>query len=371
MSIASVTPYPVRLRTDYAEMSLFFVRVETSDGAVGWGEACDSFGISYPTVLARLVEDVWSPAVLGAAGDAALAGLEATRRAVARTLGSTYSVAQSLSAVEIAVRDATAREAGAPLTMGTARLRDRLRVYAGNSHFLESRSAEGHLDLLQPLLSRGVGIIKMRIGEQWQRAMTVLADLRELLPDIEIMVDGSELFSVAEAREIAQRLADLRVGWFEEPVAATRMGAIAQISNASAVPIAYGEHLFSTDHMLETTDAAAISVVQPDASICGGMGEAHRMGQAALGRGARVVMHLHGSPITIAANAIVAAGLPTVDVIEYPFHLSPMLDRVAPRAGFGIDAIVDGTLAIPSGPGLGIELDVDAIEAGRRAFIDA
>ena len=58
MIISRISALPARLSTDYARMSLFFVRVETTDGVVGWGESCDSFGVSYPTVLERIVDDV-------------------------------------------------------------------------------------------------------------------------------------------------------------------------------------------------------------------------------------------------------------------------------------------------------------------------
>jgi L-alanine-DL-glutamate epimerase-like enolase superfamily enzyme len=371
MTIASLTALPLRLATDYAEMSLFVVRAETTDGVVGWGESCDSFGISYPTVLSQFVDDVWAPVATGLSFDAALHALAEKRRAVGRTLGFSYSAAQSLSAVDIAIRDAQARSAGQSLAPLGSRASERLRVYAGNSHFLESREVGGHLALLEPLLDRGVSMVKMRIGTDWRRAMGVLADLRAELPEIDLMVDGSELFSVAEALEMSQRLADLRISWFEEPVSAARLPAIARVAAASPVPIAYGEHLFSVEHMLDTMDAAAVTVVQPDASICGGFADARLMAQTALGRGARVVMHTHGSPITFAANALVAAATPGVDLIEYPFHLSPMLDRVAPSAGFGIPSIVDGFVAVPTGPGLGIDVDADVIEAGHRAFVGA
>ncbi|MFI8595487.1 mandelate racemase/muconate lactonizing enzyme family protein [Microbacterium sp. NPDC078428] len=371
MTIASVTAHPLRLETDYAAMTLFLVRVETADGAVGWGESCDSFGISYPTVLARFVDDVWAPAVTGLPGRDALDALRKTRGAVARTLGFSHSAAQSLSAVDIALRDALGRSEGRSVSAEIGRRTDTLRVYAGNSHFLESRSADAHVELLGPLLDRGVDSVKMRIGPDWRTAMRVLGDLRQLLPQIDLMVDGSELFSVAEAIEMAHRLADLNISWFEEPVPATRMGAISRIAAASPVPLAYGEHLFSSEHMLDTLDAAAVSVIQPDASICGGVEDARQMALTAQGRGARVVMHLHGSPVTLAANALVAASVPGVDLIEYPFHLSPMLDRVAPGCGFDVASIVDGRISVPRGPGLGLQLDLDVIEAGRRAFADA
>ena len=81
MIISRISALPARLSTDYARMSLFFVRVETTDGVVGWGESCDSFGVSYPTVLERIVDDVWGPAVIGHPLDSAPARLAAARSA--------------------------------------------------------------------------------------------------------------------------------------------------------------------------------------------------------------------------------------------------------------------------------------------------
>ncbi|WP_071044174.1 MULTISPECIES: mandelate racemase/muconate lactonizing enzyme family protein [unclassified Microbacterium] len=371
MIISRISALPARLSTDYARMSLFFVRVETTDGVVGWGESCDSFGVSYPTVLERIVDDVWGPAVIGHPLDSAPARLAAVRSATARTLGSTYASAQALSALEIAIADAAGKQHGRSAAPAP-RLRDHVEVYAGNSHFLESRAASAHFELLAPLLERGVRKVKMRIGPAWRDAMRILRDLRPLLPvETDIMVDGSELFSVGEAMEMALVLADLRVSWFEEPVPSTQHAAISRIAGASPVPIAYGEHLFSTAQALDALQSSAISVIQPDASICGGLTEAHRMGTAAASRGARVVMHLHGSPVTIAANALVAGGLPGVDLIEYPFHLSPMLERVAPAAGFGIASIEDGRIAIPDSPGLGIDVDEEVLMEGHRTYVDA
>lgn len=371
MKITAVTPMPLRMVTDYSSMTWFMVKIETDEGVIGWGESCDCFGISYPTVLATIVDDVWAPALIGRSIDEALGALDAKRVAVRRTLGEQSAPAQSRSAVEIALRDLIGKAAGASVSATIGRVSERVEVYAGNSHFLESRSAAEHLELLAPMLDRGVRMVKMRIGVQWREAMQVLTDLRALTPAIDLMVDGSELFTVAESIEMSERLADLRVAWFEEPVPATRLTAIGRIATASRVPIAYGEHLYSTEHALDTLDEAPISVIQPDASICGGIGEAQLMARSALGRGARVVMHLHGGPVTIAANALVAASVAGVDVIEYPFHLSPALRRVSPGAGFDIESIVDGTIAVPTGPGLGIDVDDDAIEAGRVAYLDA
>lgn len=369
MRIRSVSPLPLLVQTDYSTMTLFLVRIETDDGLVGWGEACDCFGVSHPAVLATIVDGVYAPGLVGVPLDEARVELERMHRATRRTLGDQFSAAQSRSAVAIALRDLEGKSAGRSVSSLLGRVKDSVRVYAGNSHFLETRSAGGHLELLEPLLSRGVSIVKMRIGLDWRTALRVLGELRAELPDaVELTVDASEFFSVAESIEIAQRLGGIGVGWLEEPVPAGRYGAIRRVVEASPVPIAYGEHFFGAEYALDAMELTGLSVVQPDASICGGVDEAHRLARAAAGRGARVVMHLHGSPVSLAANAHVAASVPEVEVLEYPFHLSPVHNRVAAAAGFGVDAIVDGRLRVPSGPGLGIEVDEQFIEEAHRAW---
>ena len=373
MRITSITPLPLRMTTDYSSMSYFVVRLETEDGLVGWGESCDCFGISHPSILQAFVDDIYAPAVLGKELGEAVSALERVHAATRRTLGDQFSASQARSAIDIALRDLEGQARGLSISGMLGRVKDSVRVYAGNSHFLDSREASDHLSLLTPLLERGVSIFKLRIGLDWRNSLRVLSDLRRefdtIDETIELTVDGSEFFTVAESIEIAARLGDLRVGWFEEPVQSYRLGAIAQVVRSSPVPIAYGEHFFGAEYALDSMDLTGISVIQPDASICGGVDEAYLMARTARLKGARVVMHLHGGPISFAANLHVAAAVPGVDVIEYPFHLSPVMNRVASDAGFGIDAIVDGCIAVPSASGLGISVDESVIEEAHRAWL--
>lgn len=360
------------MTTDYSSMSYFAVKLETDDGRVGWGESCDCFGISHPEILQAIIESVYAPAVVGAELSEAMSALDRVHWDTRRTLGDQFSASQARSAIDIALRDLEGQERGQSISGMLGRVKDSVRVYGGNSHFLDSREASAHLDLLQPLLDKGVSIFKLRIGVDWKSSLRVLRELRTLMDaideTIELAVDGSEFFTVADSISIAQQLGELRIGWFEEPVQSYRLGAIAQVVRASPVPVAYGEHFFGTEYALDALELTGLSVVQPDASICGGIAEARQMAQAADLRGARVVMHLHGGPISFAANLHVAASVPGVDVIEYPFHLSPVMNRVAADAGFGIDAIVDGRIAVPTGPGLGINIDPVVIEEARREW---
>jgi L-alanine-DL-glutamate epimerase-like enolase superfamily enzyme len=104
-------------------------------------------------------------------------------------------------------------------------------------------------------------------------------------------------------------------------------------------------------------------VLQPDAATCGGISEARRMAEIATHHGARVVPHVCSGPIALAANLHLAASVPGIRLIEYPPSLAAAWSGLGIGAPLGPDAIVDGMLAVPDAPGLGVALDEDAARA--------
>ncbi|WP_409331969.1 mandelate racemase/muconate lactonizing enzyme family protein [Trujillonella humicola] len=360
MKITGIESFPLRLTTLQQTMTFFVVRVTTDEGLVGFGEACDSFGVSHPTVVAAVVDDVYAPLLLGAELTAPEPLLDGVHRATRRTLGDRGVAGQARSAVAIALADLVAQAAGRSVSDLAGRVRDGIRVYVGSSPFLESGPATEHADRLGPLLDRGVDMVKMRVGLDWRRAVDVLADLRGLLgAEVEIAVDGSEFFTLPQAVAIAERLHEVGVTWFEEPLPHDQHQAIARLAGRVAVPLAYGEHFSSPDAALSALVAGEMSVVQPDAAIAGGIEAARSIARTAGDRGARVACHHHGGLVSMAANLHVAGSSAAVDVVEFPYHLDPLLP------GSGIDALVDGALPVPTGPGLGVALDDDWLAAHR------
>jgi L-alanine-DL-glutamate epimerase-like enolase superfamily enzyme len=369
MRIAAVTPIPVTFPTEREPMSFCFVRVDTDDGVRGYGEACDSFGCSYAGVVAAAIRDAFAPLLVGHdVADPAVEGRR-MRAWTRRRLGDGGVAAQALSAVEIALWDAAARADGAELSTGS------VPVYASVG-FLEEGPAEWHLAQVQPLLDRGVRMVKVRVGPDWRSDLATLEQLRAALGDgIEVMVDGSETFTVATASRIAERLGAMGVAWFEEPLPQAERGGIEALVRRSAVPIAYGEHLYGFDDALDALRRHQADVLQPDASTCGGIGEARRIADLGASFGVRVVPHVCAGPVSLAANLHVAASVPTVRAIEYPPFLleawaalatGPDSERGDGRGRWprlGLDAIEDGALAVPAGPGLGVELDEAAAAA--------
>jgi L-alanine-DL-glutamate epimerase-like enolase superfamily enzyme len=349
--IASVRAIPVTFPLGREPMSFCFVRVETDTGLIGYGEACDSYGCNYAGVLAAVVDDAFAPLLIDAEVVAVAPLSDRLRLATRRRLGDQWVAVQARSAVEIALQDLVAKAAGRSVAELLGQVRDRVAVYA-SSTFLEEGPASFHADLLAPVLDRGVRMAKVRTGPDWQRDLRTLAELRGLLDDdVELMVDGSETYTVPTALEIARRLADLGVRWFEEPVPQSARAAIKTLTAGSPVPIAYGEHLYGRADALDAL-AAGVTVLQPDASISGGIAESREIAYLAAYYGARVVPHVCAGPVSLAANVTLAATVASIRAIEYPLHLAPAWSALGTRRL----EVVDGMIAVPDGPGLGIDL---------------
>jgi len=368
MRIRSVQPVLVTYPFAREHLSYCYVRIEGDDGRVGYGEACDSFGCTYAGVVAKVVEDAFAPLVVGQELTAVGPLADRMRLFTRRRLGDQWIAVHARSAVEIGLWDLLGQEFGRSVSSLIGRVRDRVEVYASHA-FLEEGDASWHLDQLAPLLSRGVRMVKVRIGPEWRADLAVLRAVRAGLPDeIEVMVDGSEIFTVPTALEVAAVLQDLGVRWFEEPVPQHESRGLEMLARRSPVPIAYGEHLFGVEGALDALERRQLDVLQPDAATCGGIGEARAMARLGAAYGARVVLHHAAGPISLAANLHVAATVHSVRAMEYSHVLSAGLS-VGTGAEFGIDAISGGSLAVPDAPGLGVGLD-EALAARYPYTID-
>ena len=337
-------------------MSFFFVRIDTEQGVVGYGEACDSYGCSYASVLQTIVDDVLAPLLIGQPLVAVEPLADRMRLFTRRRLGDQWVAVHARSALELALWDIAGKVADRSVASLIGQVRDRVEVYA-STVFLEEQSAEAHVQLLAPLLQRGVTKVKMRVGPDWEADLGTLAEVRSLLgPRIQLMIDGSEIFTLPTAQRVAAMLHQLDVQWFEEPLPQGNRAGIESLARTSPVPIAYGEHLFGADDAIDAMRREQLHVLQPDASTCGGLSEARRMAQAAVPFGVRVVPHVCAGPVSLAANLHLAATVPAIRLIEYPPSLAGSWAAFGDQH-FGPDTIVDGALAVPSGPGLGVQLD--------------
>ncbi len=356
MKIDRVRTIPVTFGTEREQMSFLFVQITADDGTVGWGEVCDSYGCSYASVVAAAIDDALAPLLLGHELVAVDPHADRLRISTRRRLGDSWVGAHARAGVEVALWDLLATAAGSSVSHLIGRVRDVVEVYA-SCGFLEEGDVDHHMAAISPLVARGVRKVKVRTGPDWAADLPTLAAMRdELGPDVELMVDASETYTLPTARRLAERLAELDVRWIEEPLPQGSRAGIEAFVAASPVPVAYGEHLFNADEAIDAMRRRQLDILQPDASTVG-ISEARRMALAAAGFGVRVVPHICAGPISLAANLHVAATVPAIRCVEYPPSLLGAWEALGDGATLTLDAIDGGCIRVPDTPGLGVDLD--------------
>jgi L-alanine-DL-glutamate epimerase-like enolase superfamily enzyme len=192
-------------------------------------------------------------------------------------------------------------------------------------------------------------------------------------PDALLMVDagGSDAFwaqGYKWALRTAEMLAEYDVAWFEEPLVPDALRDYAALRRASPVPIAGGEVLTRRQSFQPWLQEGAFDIVQPDVTKVGGITESRRIAWMAEEHGVRFIPHGWNTALGLAADLQLASALPGTDLVEY-IAGSPYVDELV-AGGWQLDG--EGMLSIPTGPGLGIALDLAAIAryTGGESFLE-
>jgi L-alanine-DL-glutamate epimerase-like enolase superfamily enzyme len=222
---------------------------------------------------------------------------------------------------------------------------------------------------LEPIREQGFRAFKIGWGPFGRvSAATDEAIVREASETVgaeaRLMVDAgaSDAFwrqDLKWAVRTAGMLADYGVEWFEEPLRPDEIDNYRALRAASKVSIAGGEVLTRRQSFLPWLSQGALDVVQPDATKVGGLSESRRIAWMAEAFGVRFVPHGWNTAVGVAADLQLASALPGTDLVEY-LTGSDYVDGLV-REPWRLDK--DGMLAIPDTPGLGIELDPDAVRA--------
>jgi D-galactarolactone cycloisomerase len=274
------------------------------------------------------------------------------------------AVTHAISGIDIALWDLLGKASNQPV----ARLlggyhRDRIKPY-GSVLFDEP----GRLrEKLLAIRERGFRAIKLgwgpfgRIDRRTDERLVQAA--REAVgPDVELMIDagGSEQFwphGYKWALETARMLATYDVAWFEEALPPDDLDGYARLREQAPLPISGGEVLTRRQSFVPWIERGAFDIVQPDCSKVGGLSEARRIGWLAYDHNVLLVPHGWNNAVGLAADLALVAALPIARWVEY-LTPTPLIDGIV-ATPFALDA--EGYLPIPTGPGLGIELDPDGL----------
>jgi L-alanine-DL-glutamate epimerase-like enolase superfamily enzyme len=189
--------------------------------------------------------------------------------------------------------------------------------------------------------------------------------------DCEVMIDagGSDVYwhgDLKWAMETARMLRDYGVRWFEEPLRADDIEGYRTLRDASPVHIATGEVIRGRLNFEPFIRNRACDILQPDQTICGGLSESRRIWQSAYDANIQVVMHGWNTAVGAAADLQLTASMPNGRYLEY-WHPAPYVSGILAKPLL-LDE--EGMLPIPDGPGLGIEIDEDALRAHARGSED-
>ena len=279
------------------------------------------------------------------------------------------AVEHTISGLDIALWDLMGKALGQPVSrLLGGNYRDRIKPYAS----ILFDDPPVLREKLEQQVARGFRAIKMG----WRPFGRVTRKLDELLirtarqtvgDDVELMVDagGSEQYwphGVTWARETAKMLGEYQITWFEEALKPDDLEGFKELRQNSPVLIATGEVFTRRQTFQSYITQRALDVIQPDMTKCGGLSEGRRMGWLAYDHGVLLVPHGWNTAIGVAADLALTAAMPVARWVEYQTGVPYIEELIDPP--FQLDK--DGLLPVPTGPGLGISLNRDALAKYSR-----
>ena len=374
MKIAAVNTHLLeyRLPVPFESASMRFdrrahllVEIVCDDGTIGWGECLGPARPNAAVVAAytsRLIgadpletEKIWA-VLYNALRDQGQRGLSIT----------------ALSGIDIALWDIKGKHFGVPIsTLLGGRFRKSVRAYATGSFKRDGVDRiEDNANEMGTHAKAGFHAVKIKIGFDVEEDLRVIRAVREAIgPHTRLMIDANHGYDVIEAVSLGKRAAEYGIDWFEEPVVPEQLDAYRAVRAGQPIPVAGGETWHTRWGMQEPIESRAIDIIQPDLCGVGGFTEARRIADMAALHGVRVVPHVWGTAVHIAAALQFMASMipnpvrvnPIEPILEFDRTDNPFRQAVITTP---IEH-VDGVVAIPDGPGLGIEIDRAALAEFR------
>ena len=279
-------------------------------------------------------------------------------------LGRGGSITHTISGIDIALWDLLGKATGQSVgRLLGGRYRQRVQPYAS----LLMQEPSKMRDSLLAVKAQGFRAFKIGWGPFGRDSAAmdeaIVKAAREAIgPDCRLMVDagGSDAYwtnGYKWALNAARMLASYDVYWFEEPLQPDALEDFTLLREHSPIAIAGGEVLTRRQSFQPWLQARAFDIVQPDVTKVGGISEERRIAWMAQDHGVRFIPHGWNTAVGLAADLQLASAFPGTDLVEY-LTGSPFIDDIT-IGGWQLDA--EGMLCIPTQPGLGLELDPDAI----------
>jgi galactonate dehydratase len=339
-----------KLDTFLVKPRWLFLKVHTNAGIVGLGEPIVE---GRAQTVATAVKEI-EPYLVGKDPRAAVHHWQAIYRHAFYRGGPVLTSA--LSGIDMALWDIKGKALGVPvyeLLGGPTRRRVRVYAHAGTPARMKEELARGFTAFkTQPAKRRAARYVET--PAQVKYAAEVFAELRKTVgDDVDIAVDFHGAISPATAKLLIKALEPYQPMFIEEPCQAQNHDVMAEIARGTHLPIATGERVFTKWGFREVLEKRAATILQPDLCHAGGITEVRLIAGMAEAYYASIAPHNPLGPISLAAGVQLSASIPNFLCQE----------QVSLGDGYIKKPFVvrDGYLDLPTGPGLGIELDENAL----------
>ena len=337
------------------------VEIICDDGTVGWGECLG------PARANAAVVATYRNWLIGA-DPLETEKIWAVCYNTLRDQGQRGLAITALSGIDMALWDIKGKHFGVPIsTLLGGRFRDSVKAYATGSFKrdgvdrVEDNAAEiaGHR-------AAGFHAAKIKIGFDVEEDLRVIKAVREAMGDeMRLMIDANHGYDAIDAIRVGQRAAEFGVDWFEEPVVPEQLHAYREVRARQPIPVAGGETWHTRWGFREPFETRCVDIAQPDLACVGGFTEAKRVADMAHMYGIRLVPHVWGTAVQIAAALQFMAAMvpspvrvnPVEPILEFDRTHNPFRQAIATQP---IEH-ENGVVAIPTGAGLGIEINRDAL----------
>ena len=275
----------------------------------------------------------------------------------------------AISGIEQALWDIVGKALNTPVynLLGGA-CREKIRVYA-NYWYERAHTPEEFAEKAAEVVESGFTALKFDpFPGPWRSyiskysekaAVDVVKAVRETVgPDIDLMIEVHRRLSPMNAIRVAKMLEEFEPFWYEEPVPADNMKALAEVRENINIPVVTGETLYTKSAYCEVFEKRAADIINPDVCNCGGILELKEI--AAMAQPYHIAVSPHNfnsTTIGLAATVNVSACIPNFIITEYFLNFKPRGDQISVTP-FKVE---NGYIKITDKPGLGLELDEEAI----------
>lgn len=344
------------------------VKVGTDEGISGWGESYTMSGRE--ASLEALVTNL---------GEYVLGRDPFNIKHFTQVMYDDYAIRRgsvdffsALSAFELAMWDIVGKSLKVPVykLLGGA-CRDRIRVYA-NGWFggpFAARTPSEYADKAVQTVEKGFSALKFDpFPGPWRTyvdrddelaAVETVKQVRKAVgPKVDLLIEVHRRLSPMHAIRVAKMLEEYEPYWYEEPVPADNMDAVAEVRRNIRIPVVTGETLYTKCDFLNVFEKRAADIINPDVCTCGGILQMKEIAAMAEPYFVAVTPHNYNSTtIGLAATLHISAFIPNFLITEYFSNFESRGNEVALNP-FKVE---DGYIRLPSTPGLGIEIDEKAL----------